>query len=309
MECPFGEVGCAYTNLSTNLAYQKHLSHNTEQHLQMVMNFHKTMLGSSKTSSTVTESSIMSPLQKLDSVAREVEFLDSVLDSFDMGRFPSLECIKTQLKMPDLWINSLGNTLTFRLSNFSQLLQAKGKWQSPAFFVKGGYKMCVRVLLAGVGDGLSTHLSVELVQLIDGQEEQSVMLPAMTGIRVELLAEVEDDDGAEGGDNKEEIYDMTWKASYDNSSLLKSVGSKTVYHSREKKPQTLPSWQKSNTDVTMKSDPCHHRRSELSVKKELDDSREGVTLHVSEMFMSIAQAQQHARQFDSLVFQVALCLI
>ena len=307
MECPFGEVGCAYTNLSTNLAYQKHLSQNTEQHLQMVMNFHKTMLGS-KTSNTVTEGGIVSPLQKLDAVASEVEFLDSVLNSFDMGRFPSLECIKTQLKMPDLSINSLGNTLAFRLPNFSQVLQARARWQSPTFFVKGGYKMCVRVLLAGVGVGLSTHLSVALVQLLDRQEEWPVALPAGIGIRVELLAEVEDEDGVEEDDNKDEIHEMIWKPTSDNSTLFKTPGSKSVLlHGRDKKPPTLPSWQKSNTDVVMQSDP-HHRKSELSAEKEQKDTCEGVTVHVSELFVSVTKAQQYARQFNSLVFQVSLCL-
>ena len=314
MECPFREVGCTLTKLSTNSAYQRHLSQNTEQHLQMVMSFHKTKLGNNA-SNSMTEESIVSPLQKLDAVAKEVEFLDSVLDSLDMGQFPSLECIKTHLKMPDLTINNLGNTLTFRLSNFSQLLQAKAIWQSPAFFIKGEHKMCVCVHLGGLGSGHHTHLSVSLLHLTDDPVEWSTVLPSIAGIRVELLSEVEDEededadveDSEEEGKLRSECHDieLTWKPAAEDSFKFRS---NTSHLKREKKATIVQSWHKSTDDLASKQD--RYRKIDSSADKKQEGKMDGASiLKLSEKFVSLSLAHQYARQYDSLVFQVALCLV
>ena len=314
MECPFEEVGC-FTKLSTNLSYQKHLSQNTEQHLQMVMNFHKTMLGS-RTSNTITEEGIVSPLQKLNAVAKEVEFLDSVLESFDMGEFPAMECIKTHLKMPDLWINNLGKSLAFRLTNFSQLLQDKAKWTSPSFFVKGGYKMCVNVHMGGIGSGILTHISVALLHILDDKMERPISLPPMTGIKVELLQEVEDDEESESEEADKcqshrerecEDIELTWKPASESSSPFRRGASTNSYLKRDKQSSILSSWHKPSDELAMKREK--YRKSDASSERECEGKLEGVMLHMSEKYISLSLAQQYARQYNSLVFQVALCLV
>lgn len=326
MECPFAEVGCTFTKISTSSAYQSHLSQNTEQHLQMVMKFHKTMLGSTS-SNTLTEEGVVSPLQKLDAVSKEVEFLDGVLESYDMGIFPALECIKTHLKLPDLWIKSLGDKLAFRLTNFSQIQRKRGKWLSPTFFVKGGHKMCLCVHPNGTGSGYGAHMSVSLLLLFDDQLEWPVSLPPRTGIRVELLVEVEDESEDDTNKSKTEDADieLTWKPTKDDPASsfkrlpsLKKQGTvrESFLSSKEplvKQSSYLPPWCQPSEDL--KKTSGKYRSSDVSMKQKGADSlkeeeqAEGVTLIMSEKFASLSLVDCYAREYNSLVFQVALCLV
>ncbi len=41
MECPFVEVGCIATSILSIEDYQQHLSQKTEEHMQMVADFHQ----------------------------------------------------------------------------------------------------------------------------------------------------------------------------------------------------------------------------------------------------------------------------
>ena len=213
-ECPFAEVGCS-TLLYSSSEYQTHLSKNTEKHLQMVTDFHQDTIKGESTrrdsrsiptspqkpsSDTQAESGVISPIEKLKSVESEVEFLIDVLSGYGISQLPALECIKTQLKMPEVGIATLGDSCTFRLVNISQYRETPGqKWLSPNFFVRGGHKMRLVVYPNGVGSGEGTHLSLKLVLLFDDQLDWPISLPSHLGIRVELLIESEglfDEDSA-----------------------------------------------------------------------------------------------------------------
>ena len=212
-ECPFAEVGCS-TILYSSSEYQAHLSRNTEKHLQMVTDFHQESVtaggsSSAKTVDTVvttiqeadtdTQCSDISPLEKLKAVESEVEFLVDVLSGYGISQLPALECIKTQLKMPEVGIATLGDSCTFRLVNISQYRETGEKWLSPHFFVRGGHKMRLAVYTNGVGSGEGTHLSLKLILLFDDQLEWPISLPSHLGIRVELMIESEglfDEDSA-----------------------------------------------------------------------------------------------------------------
>ena len=214
-ECPFAEVGCS-TLLYSSSEYQTHVSKNVERHLQMVTDFHQdTIAGDNNRtdsrslptspqeseSDTQAEGSIIiSPTEKLKAVESEVEFLVDVLSGYGISQLPALECIKTQLKMPEVGIATLGDSCTFRLVNISQYRETPGqKWLSPNFFVRGGHKMRLVVYPSGVGSGEGTHLSLKLILLFDDQLDWPISLPSHLGIRVELMIESEglfDEDSA-----------------------------------------------------------------------------------------------------------------
>ena len=327
MECPFAEVGC-YTKISSS-AYQSHLSKNTEQHLQMIMKFHRTMQGSTSSNSS-SEDDVVSPLEKLDAVTKELEFLDGALESYDMGQFPALECIKTHLKLPDVWIHSLGDRLTFRLTNFSQNLQNRNKWRSPPFYVQGGYKLCICVHCNGIGSGCGTHLSASLLLFLDGQLEWPVLLPQRTGIRTELLVEVEDDVEEEIFQSKAmDKIELTWKPkdssassfkhpSSSNKQLPRHVSSSSIEIEPKaplrRRSSYLPSWcagkgEDLETMSVNHSDISSSRKKGKSILKKEEVKDEEVTLVMSEKFIPISHAEHYAREFNSLVFQVRLCLV
>ena len=321
MECPFAEVGCTFTKISSS-NYQSHLSQNIEQHLQMVMKFHRTMMGSTS-SNTLTEEGIVSPLQKLDAVTKEVEFLDGALDSYDMAHFPALECIKTHLKLPDLWIRSLGDKLAFRLTNFTQCRRKRTKWLTPSFFVHGGYKLRVCIHCYGTGLGYGTHISASLLLLVDNQLEWPVLLPPGTGIRVELLAEVDDDSSEDEKVLSKSVnteIELTWKPK--DGFVPHLSGSKKQITSGSFSSMIEPSnlqkrrntWSTHNDDL--KATTAKYKSSDLPLSMRRGDylKKEGgpsedVTLIISEKFIPLSLAGRHASEYNSLVFQVTLCLV
>lgn len=323
MECPFVEVGCTFTKMSST-AYQSHLSKNIEQHLQMVMAFHRTMLGSTA-SNTLTEEGVVSPLQKLDAVTKEVEFLDGALDSYDIGQFPALECIKTHLKLPDLWIRSLGDKLAFRLMNFSQSRRKRSKWMSPPFFVQGGYKLCVCVHSSGTGSGCGTHVSASLLLLIDNKPEWPVLLPPRTGIKVELLVEVEDESEDETYQSKsvDTEIQFIWKPKDSFASSFKHLssskkqvtarGSFSCNNDTSVLQRRRNTWCTRNEDlettVKSRSSDVSSSRKRADYLREEEEQADGFTLILSEKFVPLSLAEHHAREYNSLVFQVTMCLV
>ena len=201
LECPFSDVGCNVI-LNSTQEYQLHLSNSLDKHLKMTKDLHNYSISgesptevpkaedTSKTEEEGEDSKDTSA-KKLKAVESEVEFLTDVLNVYGITQLPALECIKTQLKMPDVGIMTLGDSCTFRLPNMSQRRETGQKWLSPHFFVRGGHKMCLAVYPNGLGLGKDTHLSLKLVLLFDDQLEWPITLPSHLGIRVELMIESE----------------------------------------------------------------------------------------------------------------------
>ena len=130
-------------------------------------------------------------LDKLKAITSEVEFLTDILSRYGISQLPALECIKTQLKIPEVDITTFGDSCTFRMVNMSQHRENGQKWLSPHFFVRGGHKMCLAVYPNGLGAGEGTHMSLKLLLLFDDQLEWPISLPSHLGIRVELMIESE----------------------------------------------------------------------------------------------------------------------
>ena len=306
MDCPFVEVGCNVTKLATRASYQKHLSENTEQHLQMVMKLHMKAVGTSFSESDITEYNVVSPIEKLDAVNKEFEFLEGFLESYEMNQIPSLECIKTVLKSPDIWIRKLGDACAFRMPNFFEQRAGKLKWLSPPFFVQDGYKMRICVYANGTGSGANTHISVSLLLLFVEQLEWPICLPPHLGIRVELVDEGEDDSL-----NAQQNFQFIWKSGESSATrmrrndlpMLHAGSSKHIRGSRMllKRQTGLPPW--------CIPPPNYPEEDMESASKPNFDKFEDITLITTEKFAPLSVIEDFARDFNSLVFRVALCLV
>ena len=355
-DCPFAEVGCNSSLLSSK-EYSQHLAQNTEQHLQMIVDLHK-------------GTEIISPLQKLNGVKSEIEFLEGTLESLGVRQIPALECIKTQIKLPDVTINSLGDRCAFRMPGFVQLRGSSQTWLSPTFLIRGGYKLCLVVHPNGTGAGKGTHVSVFLVLQFGDQLELPITLPRHLGIRVELLAEtdgsVSDSEGdLESDENpcssdgqNDHTYEFTWRpksAKGNTSQKINGIASQlptdtqqtTVKHQkldeleqRRRISKILPPWcqpppdiseqsidsTKANSKSMMTKFPVavegtqsndssrvatskKQRRSGVSGRGETNPQQNGVTLVAAEKFASQDQVEHLVREFNSLVFQISLCLV
>lgn len=286
MECPFVEVGCSATNISTASGYQKHLSENIELHLEMIANLHQRNLGCDYFSATA--------LDKLNAVNREIEYVDGVLQQYEI---PSLKCIKTVLASPDIWLRNLGDTCSFRMSDYSLKRSRKSMWFSPPFFVQGGYKMKVCVYANGINSGASSHISVSLLVLFDDQLEWPISLPPNIGIRVELLCDDPDFEANE----KEIEADLTWTPM--GGSTMKPRAPPTISSERSpKRAGGLPPWcsppPNNGNDAATASPSC----SKSEEKAE-------TTLLMTEKFAPLFVTELYAQTYNSLVFQVMFCLV
>lgn len=275
----------------------------------MILNLHQRNLGCDYSSTDVP---LTSALDKLNIVNQEIEYLDGVLQQYEMNVVPSLKCIKTVLASPDIWLRKLGDSCSFRMSDYSLKRSRNSKWFSPPFFVRGGYKMRVCVYADGINSGASSHMSVSLLLVFDDQLELPILLPNNIGIRVELLS---DDPDFEAGDQatteeKEMEAEFMWmpKSAAMMESMKKppSTSTSQSYSStNSKRVGGLPPWcspppnnDEDATTSTTTSPPCSKSEEEA-----------GITLLMTEKFAPLFVTELYAKTYNSLVFQVMFCLV
>lgn len=210
LECPFAEVGCtagALTGLCRE-TYPDHMSSNLDTHMRLVMDKHWESTGSRR---------VVSPLEKLESIAAEVDVLEELLSKD--GPIPVLECIKTQLRLPALRLRWPGESCTFRMSNVSQRLESGDIWHSPPFYCLEDVEMCLTVTTSrsSVRDGRrEAHILMSLLRMKGDSERLSSKRGSMNGhlpplpepgqgIKVLLLRELELSEG-----NDSELRSFTW---------------------------------------------------------------------------------------------------
>lgn len=298
MECPFVEVGCDATNILTHRGYQNHLLQNAEQHLQMVDKLHKKNLG--------YDLGTVSPVQKLSEIAHEVGFLDRVLQHHNMGEVPALECLKTQLKLPDIWIKKLGDICAFRMSSFSEKRREKAKWFSPPFMVQGGHKMRLCVFCGGIESGANSHLSVSLLALPDDRSEGPPSLPPHLGIKVELMNETDSDQDASIS-KPFAIWNPKESAVPGLPRKRHEVKNRSLQHTKIllRKQTGMPPW--CSQPPAMEDAKTNKVPEAVTTPKK--DVADEVTLMKSEKFSPLSLVEQYAQDYNSLAFKVTLCLL
>ena len=332
-ECPFAELGCTI-QLCNCQDYNHHLALNIEQHLQLVMDLHK-------------ESEVISPLQKLYTIRSEIEYLEGTLESLGVRELPALECIKTQMKQPSVGISSLGDKVAFRMPEFIKLKESSQKWCSPLLTLRGKYQLRLIVCPTGTGAGYGTHLSVTLVSPLVGEGfEWPIVLPRHLGVKVELLVETDGSVSVNGDSSESEssytmgepcTHTFTWRPRVHKTSSSKRFPNSQP---REKDKQTdareiqrrvskiLPPWcQPPPTVETAEPNPPNPfkplvsnepyvttypqkkklRREGLNEDMKLD--KDGVTLFSDEKFATQEEIEEIIREFNSLVFQISICLM
>ena len=91
-------------------------------------------------------------------------------------------------------ISSANNgKFTFKMASFTQHKTTGSLFFSPSFYSSpGGYKMCIRVVANGDGQGKETHISVYAV-VMKGDYDDSLEWPIKGTVIVELLNQLQDD--------------------------------------------------------------------------------------------------------------------
>ncbi len=315
MECPFAEVGCN-VSLPTCPEYNQHLAQNIEQHLQMVMDLHR-------------GSEVISPLQKLNEIRCEIEYLESTLENLGAKDIPALECIKTQMRQPDVGIGCLGDKVSFRLSGFTKLRESAQKWFSPILTLCGKYKLQLVVCPTGSGSGCDTHLSVALVAVLENGADWPIKMPRHLGVKVELMVETDgsvsdNDDSSESECSystamsehcQQTQHTFTWrpKTPRQLSEKAKRMEAKEI---RRRVSKILPPWCQPPPPIAEQTSAQHlnsPKEPEVvldEIEKMKGDVRPNDTiLHSDEKFATSREVEDLIREFNSLVFQLSICLV
>ncbi len=309
MECPFAEVGCT-VSLANCPDYKQHLAQNIEQHLQMVMDLHKGR-------------EVVSPLQKLNAIQCEIEYLEGTLESLGAREIPALECIKTQMRQPGVEIGCLGDKVSFRMPEFTKFRESAQKWFSPPLRLCGKYKLRLVVCPSGSGGGCDTHLSVTLVAVLDEEADWPIKMPRHLGVRVELMVETDgsvsdnDDTAHSLTMNEQYVHTFTWRPKPPKSSeKTKRMEAREI---QRRVSKILPPWclpPPTVTDQTSTKLPQHPKSPDepkvviqSERRKEGDVQSDNVVLHSDERFATQREIEELIREFNSLVFQLSICLV
>ena len=105
----------------------------------------------------------------------------------------------------------------FVMTNFTSKKKKTEDWVSQSFYTHPrGYKMCLGVIAAGVGEGEGSHVSV-FIELMWGEFDSELNWPFQGSIIVTLLDQ-------EGGKHMAETYSFTFDSTTPNECVCQVVG-------------------------------------------------------------------------------------
>lgn len=151
VECPFWDAGCDARLVRQEL--EGHMAAKIQEHLLISYQTLRT---------------------KVENVQSEISLLQKVNKDKTVATF--LNCVGTQLQFGRLRLRQTGDTLSFRLKEFSCYKQNEEPWYSPPFYYRDGYKMRLVFHANGIGVGASSHISVILL-LLKGEFDDQLTWP------------------------------------------------------------------------------------------------------------------------------------
>lgn len=170
IKCPYAVVGCTSTFHRVEL--EGHKVNTVQQHLDLAMLYVTSTSVSQGQAISALENSFRSLLQTRDTTIAQLNSKVSTLET-------------------------LTAPVIFRMSDYAKHKSSKDPWFSPGFYTHpGGYRACLRVYANGLGDAEGTHLSV-FVNLMRGQNDQSLIWPLRADFTITLLNQLRDSDHKE----------------------------------------------------------------------------------------------------------------
>ena len=161
VECPFAEAGCTDGAVRRS-QLEDHMTSSLQQHLMLVMKDSKETkreLAKTKEKLSDTEVKLRETEQRQNEAIAKLSVAISHI-------FMSNGLVKN------------GESVTFRMPNFSYYRRSGKVWYSPPFYYRKGYKMCLAVYANGVGEGVGTHVSLSLL-LLRGEYDDKLEFPVI----------------------------------------------------------------------------------------------------------------------------------
>ena len=157
LDCPFKDAGC--TKKITRQEMDTHMSANIQQHMMIIFEVHLQL----KRDTCILKSTLAVEMSNLET---------SLQNTLSETTAQSLQNMRSILQEN---LNAVGDSLYFRVTNFTQLKNENKPWHSPPFSIAG--KLHVRFIVHpnGVGSGEGSHMSVSLLLVAaDGEEDHSL---------------------------------------------------------------------------------------------------------------------------------------
>ena len=186
LDCQFKSVGCD-TKVVRKL-YESHMRNAQQQHLSLMLS---------------------SFLMKTKGLRDEISLLMQSVQ--DPATLSSLACMKSHMQLEKLVLSGVGDEVTFRITNFSQLERCsdeEGEWHSPSFYFLTGYKMELVVHPGGSGKGMGVCVSVDLL-LHKPEEGNRLDWPldcVGRGVRISLVKQSDTPTASAGGDSQKSSF-------------------------------------------------------------------------------------------------------
>ena len=163
LDCPFKDAGC--TEKIARKGMDDHMTANQQKH--MLLTFQSNQQMKQELQELKQGQHLM--CKEIDSLEESIRHNTNTPESTAQ----SLRCMKSILQGS---LDEIGDSLTFRVTDFPQLMKEKEAWHSPPFSIGDKVRVCLAVYPNGVGSGQELHVSVSLKLMEVVQKEENMEL-------------------------------------------------------------------------------------------------------------------------------------
>ena len=160
VDCPFKDAGC--TEKIARKRMEDHMTGNQQKHMLLIFQ----SLKQSKQELQLLKSDLK---REINSLEESIRCNTNTPESTTQ----SLSHLKSILQEN---LDKIGDTLTFRVTDFPQLIEKKKAWHSPPFSIGAKVRAHLAMYPSGVGRGQGSHVSVLLILTEVVQREENMWL-------------------------------------------------------------------------------------------------------------------------------------
>ena len=175
LDCPFKDAGC--TEKIARKDMEDHMTAN--QHAHMLLSF-QTLQRCNRQMKKELHERIGRGQREIhllkDDIRREIDSLEESIRHNTNRPESTAQSLSRMKSILQVSLDKIGDTLTFRVTDFSQLRKKKNAWQSPTFSISDKVRVCLAVYPSGVGRGQGSHVSVSLILTEVVKKEETIYL-------------------------------------------------------------------------------------------------------------------------------------
>ena len=169
LHCPFKDAGC--TEKIARKDMEDHMTASQQKHVLLTfqsLQQTKQSLQQAKQelqrSNQQTKEKLQKELQLLKSdVSKEIDSLEENIRCNTNTPESTAHSLNRMKSILQVNLDEIGDTLTFRVTDFPQLKREKKAWHSPPFRIGDKIRVHLAVYPGGVGRGQGSHVSVSLI--------------------------------------------------------------------------------------------------------------------------------------------------